>query len=275
MEGMRMSPALGTRLHRVAPDRELVYNQWRIPASTPVGMTTLLMHMDASVFPEPKTFDPERWINPETRKRAEKAYAPFSRGTRDCIGMHLAWAELYLVISTLVQRFDFDFAVIPSVILILVATSSSQLSKDRACSVAWFLIQRHDGRGSPGLDVPHEYHTLRYRGIQEAARLRGLRIGLASETLLVREALGYLAEAIGDGRCLEASFMTDKKMTQAQATMLLVYFSSEPGLRNVAQYADMEQVHKGVPQPTTFGKYLEREKSAVSATYPPQEQVIR
>ncbi|KAI1848242.1 hypothetical protein JX266_005955 [Neoarthrinium moseri] len=173
----------------------------------------------------------------------------------------LAWAELYLVISTLVQRFDFDFG------------SDQFLTAIKGQGPLSGL--RHDGRGSPGLDGPHEDHTLRYHGIQEAARLRGLRIGLASETLLVREALGYLAEAIGDGRCLEASFMTDKKMTQAQATTLLVYFSSEPGLRNVAQYADMEQVHKGVPQPTTFGKYLEREKSAVSATYPPQEQVIR
>lgn len=38
-EGLRLSPGLATRLARVAPDRDLVYEQWTIPAGTPVGMT--------------------------------------------------------------------------------------------------------------------------------------------------------------------------------------------------------------------------------------------
>ncbi|KAK3329992.1 cytochrome P450 [Apodospora peruviana] len=110
MEGMRMSPALGTRLQRIAPDRDLVYDgRWRIPAGTPVGMTTLFMHMDEKLYKNPRTFDPERWVDPEARKAAEKIYAPFSRGSRICLGMHLAWAELYLSVSALVKQFDFDF----------------------------------------------------------------------------------------------------------------------------------------------------------------------
>lgn len=38
-EGLRLSPGLATRLARVAPDRDLTYGQWSIPAGTPVGMT--------------------------------------------------------------------------------------------------------------------------------------------------------------------------------------------------------------------------------------------
>lgn len=38
-EGLRLSPGLATRLARVAPDRDLSYERWRIPAGTPVGMT--------------------------------------------------------------------------------------------------------------------------------------------------------------------------------------------------------------------------------------------
>lgn len=87
MEGMRLSPALATRLQRIAPDRDLIYDKWRIPAGTPVGMTVLLMHTDEKLYPDPKRFDPERWVNPEARKKAEKTYAPFSRGTRICLGM--------------------------------------------------------------------------------------------------------------------------------------------------------------------------------------------
>ncbi|KAK0665693.1 putative cytochrome P450 E-class, group I [Cercophora samala] len=109
MEGMRLSPAIASRSQRIAPDRDLIYDKYRIPAGTPVGMTVLLMHTDERLYPDPHRFDPERWVDPEARKRSEKTYAPFSRGTRICIGMHLAWAEMYLLMAALVQRFDFDF----------------------------------------------------------------------------------------------------------------------------------------------------------------------
>ncbi|RYP14779.1 hypothetical protein DL765_006135 [Monosporascus sp. GIB2] len=108
-EGLRFSPALATRMARVAPDRDLVYGKQRIPAGTPVGMTALLMHLDPEVYPDPMRFDPDRWMDAEARKRIDKAYAPFGRGTRICIGMHLAWVELYMVVAAIVQRFDFEF----------------------------------------------------------------------------------------------------------------------------------------------------------------------
>ena len=87
MEGMRLSPAIATRSQRIAPDRDLIYDKYRIPAGTPVGMTVLLMHTDEKLYPDPHKFDPERWVDPEARKKAEKTYAPFSRGTRICLGM--------------------------------------------------------------------------------------------------------------------------------------------------------------------------------------------
>ncbi|KAH6677237.1 trichodiene oxygenase, partial [Halenospora varia] len=109
MEGMRLSPAVATRLQRIAPDRELVYGEWRIPAGTPVGMTTLLMHTDETLYPDPMRFNPDRWMDLDARKTLDKTYAPFSKGTRICIGMHLAWAQMYMVLAALVQRFNFQF----------------------------------------------------------------------------------------------------------------------------------------------------------------------
>ena len=87
MEGLRLMPGICTRMARIAPDRDLQYKDWRIPAGTPVGMTTLLMHLDETVYSEAHKFEPERWMDIETRKRADRTYAPFSRGTRNCIGM--------------------------------------------------------------------------------------------------------------------------------------------------------------------------------------------
>lgn len=87
MEGLRLAPGVATRLARIAPDRDLHYDGWTIPSGTPVGMTTLLMHHDETLYPEPKSFVPDRWMDTEARRRSEKTFAPFSRGTRNCLGM--------------------------------------------------------------------------------------------------------------------------------------------------------------------------------------------
>ncbi|KAF2875491.1 trichodiene oxygenase [Massariosphaeria phaeospora] len=109
MEGMRLSPAIATRMARIAPNTGLVYDKWHIPADTPVGMTILLLHMNETLYPEPKRFNPDRWMDPDVRREAERGFAPFSRGTRNCLGMYLAWAEMYKAVAVLAQRFDFWF----------------------------------------------------------------------------------------------------------------------------------------------------------------------
>jgi cytochrome P450 len=87
MEGMRLSPAISTRGARIT-DKDLIYGTWRIPAGTPVGMTTLLMHTDEKLYPEPMRFHPDRGMQSATRVAIPAStYAPFSRGTRICLGM--------------------------------------------------------------------------------------------------------------------------------------------------------------------------------------------
>ncbi|KAI1170436.1 trichodiene oxygenase [Nemania sp. FL0916] len=82
MEGLRISPALGTRLSRIAPDRDLMYGPWRIPAGTPVGMTLVILHSDENIYPEPRSFNPERWLGLDG---GPKSFAPFLKGTRACL----------------------------------------------------------------------------------------------------------------------------------------------------------------------------------------------
>lgn len=84
-EALRLSPAIGTRMARIAPDRDLIYKDWCIPAGTPVGMTTILMHTDETLYPKPLEFNPDRW-DIGSREKLNKTYAPFSRGTRICVG---------------------------------------------------------------------------------------------------------------------------------------------------------------------------------------------
>jgi cytochrome P450 len=104
-EALRLSGATN-RLTRIAPDETMVVRQgiyeWRIPPGTPTSMTIPLLQEDETIFPNPKTYRPERWIeNP----RLDKYLLSFGRGSRICAGINLAYAELYLAIGNLFRAY--------------------------------------------------------------------------------------------------------------------------------------------------------------------------
>jgi cytochrome P450 len=104
-EGHRFSHGVVGRLERISPDKPLQYRDWVIPPGTPIAMTSLLQHRDPSKFPDPLIFSPERWLNPGS-ERLERYLVPFSKGTRQCMGINLATAEIYLTLAMVFRRFD-------------------------------------------------------------------------------------------------------------------------------------------------------------------------
>ncbi|KAE8340490.1 hypothetical protein BDV24DRAFT_151855 [Aspergillus arachidicola] len=98
-EGLLLSSIITTRvtrLPRIAPDEVLQYGQWDIPAGT-------LLH----IFQDPTSFIPEHWIvNPEEKKRLDKYLVPASKGTLGCLGQNMNWAWMYLLLGTLLRRYN-------------------------------------------------------------------------------------------------------------------------------------------------------------------------
>ncbi|KAK0708701.1 cytochrome P450 family protein [Lasiosphaeris hirsuta] len=104
-EAVRLSHGITTRDPRLAPDTEIKYGDWVIPKNTPVSMTTVDVLMDDKIFPKPKSFVPGRWLeNPAL----ERHFVPFGKGSRQCLGINLAMAELYTTIATVFSRFEFE-----------------------------------------------------------------------------------------------------------------------------------------------------------------------
>lgn len=68
-------------------------------------MSAYLILMDPNIFKEPFKFQPERWLDPKARENLDPYYVPFSRGTRACVGLNLAYAELDIVLATIMRRF--------------------------------------------------------------------------------------------------------------------------------------------------------------------------
>jgi cytochrome P450 len=50
-------------------------------------MSSWVLHQDEDYFPNPTKFDPDRWSDPEEARRMDKAFVPFGKGTRGCVGM--------------------------------------------------------------------------------------------------------------------------------------------------------------------------------------------
>ena len=60
-EGLRRSYGISGRLMRVA-HHPIEYQDWIIPPGVAVGMSTVFMRDDETVFPDHKSFKPERWL---------------------------------------------------------------------------------------------------------------------------------------------------------------------------------------------------------------------
>lgn len=114
-EGIRMGWGVTTRLPRIANDEDLVFTdktrngkKWVIPRGTPVSSVGYFVLSDPMIFPDPHTFKPDRWLRTEAdgsvkrNVKLEKYLVSFGKGSRQCLGMNLAYAELFLTLPMLV-----------------------------------------------------------------------------------------------------------------------------------------------------------------------------
>ncbi|KAJ4252404.1 hypothetical protein NW762_011003 [Fusarium torreyae] len=95
-EALRFYPAATHRQDRVAPNEDLVYEYpdgktLLLPKGSAIGMTAPLVNRHPSLFEDPDTFNPDRYLeDPKLMHR----HLTFSKGGRQCLGMNLAYQEL-------------------------------------------------------------------------------------------------------------------------------------------------------------------------------------
>ncbi|KAI9783670.1 MAG: hypothetical protein M1839_003518 [Geoglossum umbratile] len=106
-ESLRVTPGVASSLLRVVPPSGTTLCGAAIPGGTIVGMSSMFVHNDETIFPEPEEFSPDRWLGPDS-KALEKWLVAFSRGPRSCLGINLAYCELYIGLANVLRRFDFE-----------------------------------------------------------------------------------------------------------------------------------------------------------------------
>jgi cytochrome P450 len=70
---------------------------------------------DESVYPDPFTFNPDRFINPETgrvdfTRQPDPSLGCWGFGRRICPGKHLAFAVVWLAVASIISVFEIEKA---------------------------------------------------------------------------------------------------------------------------------------------------------------------
>lgn len=101
-ETLRLYTGVPSGLPRVSQHGATLKDHW-IPGGVTVTTQAYSLHRNPDVYTHPEQFDPSRWEEPT--KAMKDAYMPFGGGSRTCIGMHLARAELRLAAARFFSTF--------------------------------------------------------------------------------------------------------------------------------------------------------------------------
>ncbi|KAK9247336.1 cytochrome P450 [Lipomyces tetrasporus] len=78
-----------------------------IPGGTVISMQPWTLHRDPSVFPDPETFDPDRWLksDSEALHRMNRSFMTFGAGIRMCVGMNLAMEDMKFITAFIFSKY--------------------------------------------------------------------------------------------------------------------------------------------------------------------------
>ncbi|KAJ8093191.1 hypothetical protein PM082_020676 [Marasmius tenuissimus] len=104
-ESLRLSYGVASPLPRVIGPSGSTIAGVTVPPGAVVSSATYIVHTNPTIFPDPQEFVPERWLD---NRELDKYLVAFSKGPRLCLGVNLAWAELYLIFANVFRRLDFE-----------------------------------------------------------------------------------------------------------------------------------------------------------------------
>ncbi|KAG0696579.1 cytochrome P450 [Suillus ampliporus] len=129
-EALRWRPAPIDLAHRTI--KEVIWENYCIPAGTTVCGNTWAISRDPEVYPEPHAFKPQRWIDGQGRLRDDLKSFVFGFGRRVCPGLHVANRSVF--INTLLILWAFRLTLDPTKPLDDMGYMNNEIEK-RPCAI--------------------------------------------------------------------------------------------------------------------------------------------
>ncbi|XP_028416656.1 cytochrome P450 3A7-like isoform X2 [Dendronephthya gigantea] len=107
-ESLRLRPSAPVYRRKVIQEDNIL--GYKIPADSVIVIPLYALHRKPEYWSDPKTFNPERFLEPNRQNNPNHRYAfiPFSSGPRICVGYRFALMEMKVVLSALIRRFSFS-----------------------------------------------------------------------------------------------------------------------------------------------------------------------
>ncbi|MCL8015080.1 cytochrome P450 [Streptomyces sp. AS02] len=82
---------------------------WTLPAGTELAYCQQALHRDPELYPDPLTFDPDRWDGTAATP-PPGAFLPFGEGKHKCMGDRLALTEMTTALATILRSVRLELA---------------------------------------------------------------------------------------------------------------------------------------------------------------------
>ncbi|KAF2669327.1 cytochrome P450 [Microthyrium microscopicum] len=105
-EGLRIHPPVPVGLLRTVPKGGAYIDGNFVVEGTSVAVNSWAACHNPVNFKDCDSFIPERWIDEKYASDQKKAMQPFSLGPRGCIGRHLSYMEMRVILGRLLWNFD-------------------------------------------------------------------------------------------------------------------------------------------------------------------------
>ena len=107
MECLRLSPIIPMSIRNVM--NACVIGDYELPEGSRVHIATTATHYLSEVFPDPHTFDVDRYLAPR-KEHLGTGYAPYGLGTHSCLGSRLAETQILINMLMLAHYFTMEIA---------------------------------------------------------------------------------------------------------------------------------------------------------------------
>ena len=103
-ESLRLCPP-AAGVGRLAT-RDIAVDGYRVEAGSLIAVGIYGLHHDPAIWPDPMSFDPDRFSPENVKTRNRWEFLPFLGGGRPCIGEHFARLETTLALATIVRALE-------------------------------------------------------------------------------------------------------------------------------------------------------------------------